>query len=71
LGEAFGGGGSLLSTVGEGLGAASRWLAFLLSVADLLELSFEPKSPEEVPGTTVGVALAFELRLSGVALELG
>jgi hypothetical protein len=71
LGEGLGGGGSDLSTEGDGLGGgASFWFAFLFVGADLFALSFDPKSPVEVPGTTAWLAFAFALRPRGVALEL-
>ena len=77
LGEGLGGGGgSVLSTVGEGFGVGdSRWFAFLLPFllpgAELFALSLDPNSPVEVPGTTAWLALAFALRFDGLTDEVG
>jgi hypothetical protein len=65
-----GGGGSAFSGEGEGFGVvASRAFAFLRPAAAVLALSLAPKSPVEVPGTTLW--LAFTLRLAGVAVDEG
>ena len=72
LGEGLGGGGgSVLSTDGEGFGVGdSRWFAFLfpflLPGAELFALSLDPNCPDAVPGTTLWLAFAFALRLKGL-----